>query len=132
LSVFNNTAYVSPAAPTNVGDYILQGCYKEATTGRLLSASSYSNSTGMTVESCVAFCQASGTKGVYAGVEYAQECYCAASLPTTAVQTSLSSCNMLCKGNNKEYCGGPSLLDVYMYKVPGSKAKRGKKNRIQE
>jgi len=132
LSVFNNTAYVSPTAPTNSGNYILQGCYQEASAGRLLSGPSTTNSTGMTVEMCTSYCQAQGTNGVYAGVEYAQECYCGASLPSTAVQTSLGSCNMLCKGNTKEYCGGSGLLDVYLYKAPGSKSKRDRKMRIEQ
>lgn len=48
------------------------GCYTEATTGRALSAKSYSDSTGMTVDGCLAFC--SGYK--YAGVEYGQEVRC--------------------------------------------------------
>lgn len=132
LSVFNNTAFVAPAAPTNSGNYILQGCYHEASTGRLLSGPSTTNSTGMTVEMCTTYCQAQGTNGVYAGVEYAQECYCGASLPSTAVQESLGSCNMLCKGNAKEYCGGSLLLDVYLYKAPSSKSRRERKMRIEE
>lgn len=123
LSVFNNTAYVSPVAPTNSGNYVLQGCYQEASAGRLLSGASFSNTTGMTVEMCTTYCQAQGTSGVYAGVEYSQECYCSSSLPSTATSVSLSSCNMLCKGNSKEYCGGSSLLDVYMYTAPSSSGK---------
>jgi len=49
--------------------YTSIGCYTEATTGRALSAKSYSDSTEMTVEICLAFC--SGYE--YAGVEYGQE-----------------------------------------------------------
>ena len=52
----------------------------------------------------------------YAGVEYARECYCAASLSNTAtLASSAGSCNMLCTGNSKEYCGGSSVLNVYAY-----------------
>lgn len=52
----------------------------------------------------------------YAGVEYARECYCAASLPSSAsLASSAGSCNMLCTGNSKEYCGGSSVLNVYAY-----------------
>jgi len=75
VSVFNNTAYVYPSSPQTVGNYSYLGCYHEATAGRLLSGPSYSNSTGMTVESCTSFCQANLPNGAYAGVEYAQECY---------------------------------------------------------
>lgn len=114
LSVFNNTAYVYPSAPPRVGNYALQGCYKEATVGRLFPGPMYTNSTGMTLESCTTFCAAQGANGVYAAVEYSQECYCGATLPASAVNATLSSCNMLCKGNNKEYCGAGGFLDVYM------------------
>jgi hypothetical protein len=87
----------------------------------------------MTVESCTSFCLAQGSSGVYAGLEYAQECYCAASLPSTATLASSGSCNMLCKGNGKEYCGGNSLLDVYLYTASSSKSKREKirKSRVE-
>ena len=52
----------------------------------------------------------------FAGVEYAQECYCASALPKTATMaSSAGSCNMLCTGNSKEYCGGSNLLNVYAY-----------------
>lgn len=50
-----------------------QGCYIDNTNGvRALSGASYANSTGMSQESCIAFCAQSGYN--YAGVEYAQEC----------------------------------------------------------
>ena len=41
---------------------------------RTLSAASYANATGMTVESCVSFCSTGSNSYVYAGVEYADEC----------------------------------------------------------
>lgn len=50
-----------------------------------------------------------------AGVEYAQECYCAASMPANATKVAESSCGMLCKGNRKEYCGGSGALAVYVF-----------------
>ena len=117
-----------------VNSYVYQGCYHEGTTGRLLSGPSYSNSTGMTVESCTSFCQANMLNGVYAGVEYGQECYCAASLPTGAVLESdvgHSTCNMLCKGNDKEYCGAGGLLNVYKYQATSSTAKKVRKTKFR-
>lgn len=131
LSVFNNTAYTSPTSPTNSGNYVLQGCYQELNGGRLLSGASYSNTTGMTVETCTSFCQAQGTSGVYAGVEYSQECYCSSSLPSTATSVSSGSCNMLCTGNNKEYCGGSGLLDVYLYKAPSTSTGKSKRSKLR-
>lgn len=71
----------------------------------------------MTVESCVNFCAAAGSS--YAGLEYGRECYCAASIPSTAQTTEAGKCNKLCSGNNREFCGGVSAVDVYR-NTPGS------------
>ena len=121
ISVYNLTTYVPPTTVKSVGTYVSQGCYLEATTGRLLSGPSYTNKTGMTVESCVAFCAGQKIPLAYAGVEYAQECYCAASLPATAVMTDASSCNMLCTGNKKEFCGAGKHLNI-LYNDPSAVA----------
>lgn len=111
LSVYNLTTYVPPTTVKQVGTYLSQGCYNEAANGRVLSGASYTNATAMTVESCVNFCNAKGSD--YAGIEYAQECYCADSLPSTATTADPSKCNMLCSGNSNEFCGAASFLNVY-------------------
>ena len=117
LSIYNSTSYVPPTTVKQVGTYVSIGCYNEASQGRILSGASYVNATGMTVESCVNYCSAAGA--TYAGVEYAQECYCGSSLPSTATTADASNCNMLCTGNKKEFCGSGGHLDVYQ-NSPGS------------
>jgi hypothetical protein len=129
LSIFNNTAYVFPGNPKLVGGFTYLGCYQEATIGRLLSGVSYTDTNAMTVESCTAFCKANLPTGGYAGVEYASQCYCGATLSQTAVVEPASSCDMLCVGNDKEYCGGSSLLNVYEYQAPAAKKLRDLKAR---
>jgi len=111
LSVYNSTTYIPPTTVKQVGSYVSKGCYAEATTGRLLTGSSYSNSTGMTVETCISFCKNAGAN--YAGLEYARECFCANSLPSTATTLAASQCNMLCTGNRREFCGSSARLNVY-------------------
>lgn len=64
-----NYATTGLAVSPGNDQYSSIGCYTEATTGRALSTKSYTDSTGMTVDTCLAFC--SGYK--YAGVEYGQE-----------------------------------------------------------
>ena len=149
LNLFNNTAYVYPGNPPVVNSYVYQGCYHEPANGRLLSSFSYSDSVNMTVESCTSFCQAKIPAGGYAGVEYGAQvsqilsckdkmcivltiiqCYCAATLPTTGTLEPNSTCNMLCSGNNKEYCGGSSLLNVYEYQAPPTRRSRAKKAKL--
>ena len=115
LSLYNLTTYQPPETVAQVGFYVELGCYNEVQNGRLLSGPSYSNATGMTVESCVQFCQAQSPMMELAGVEYAQECYCAGSLPSSAAVASKASCSMVCSGNRKEFCGGSSVLNVYEY-----------------
>ncbi|KAL8688550.1 MAG: hypothetical protein Q9218_005568, partial [Villophora microphyllina] len=123
ISVWNLTTYVPPTTVKQVGTYVSQGCYPEPAKGRLLTGSSYTNKTGMTVESCVNYCSAAGAN--YAGLEYASQCYCGNSLATGATKAAdQSSCNMLCTGNNKEFCGAGSLLNVYL-NTPGSVSSDG-------
>ena len=91
-----------------------KGCYNEVQ-GRLLSGPSYVNATGMSVESCVAFCSSASPSLPYAGVEYGQECYCAGTLPTAATSVDPAKCNMLCSGDKREFCGAGGFIGVYHY-----------------
>lgn len=111
LSVYNSTTYIPPTTVKQVGSYLSKGCYAEATIGRLLNGSSYSNSTGMTVETCVSFCKNAGAN--YAGLEYAKQCFCGNSLPSNATTLHARQCNMLCTGNRREFCGASGKLNVY-------------------
>lgn len=70
LSVYNSTTYVPPSTVQTAGNYTFKGCFAEGSAGRLLNNGGYTNSTGMTVESCVSYCEASSH--AYAGVEYGQ------------------------------------------------------------
>ncbi|APA14815.1 hypothetical protein sscle_13g095850 [Sclerotinia sclerotiorum 1980 UF-70] len=131
ISVFYNpTEYVAgtdpalygPKTVSSVGNYNYLGCYSEGTNGRALAGSSpQAPPTGFTIELCAAGC-----KGfTYFGMEYANECYCGnligvGSVNQTSGNPSVNGCSMLCKGNAKEYCGGPGRLDVYMLNTASS------------
>jgi len=111
LSVYNYTAYVPPQLVPTVGTYKLQGCYGEPSGKRALPSYSFVNATSMSAELCVTGCQ---TKGyTWAGMEYGQECWCANALDANAPKLANSQCNMLCPGNQREYCGAGSKLAVY-------------------
>lgn len=79
LSVFYDpTKYTAGADPSlygpqivkSVGNYLYQGCYSEATTGRALSASTpQAPAAGFTIESCVAACE----DYTYAAMEYSNQ-----------------------------------------------------------
>lgn len=102
------------------GIYNYVGCYSEATQGRALTGNApQAPATGFTIELCQAAC--SGF--TYFGMEYSNECYCGNTINAgSAVQASsdpaVNNCNMLCTGNQTEYCGGPGRLN--MYAVNGS------------
>jgi hypothetical protein len=113
LSVFNLTTYTPTATVQRVGNYSYMNCYDEAINARLLTGASYTNRTGMTVESCVAYCASQPTSMPYAGVEDGNQCFCGTTLPTSAIVASNGSCNSVCSGNNLEFCGGPALLNIY-------------------
>ncbi|KIJ67360.1 copper radical oxidase [Hydnomerulius pinastri MD-312] len=80
---------------------------------RTLSSAAYTNTTGMTVESCINFCSTGTNSYIYAGVEYAQECYCGNTFAAGATNVSSSDCNMPCTGNSSEYCGAGNRLNVF-------------------
>ncbi|MCJ1478593.1 hypothetical protein MMC13_007274 [Lambiella insularis] len=109
LSLWNNTAYKPVQTVAAVGSYVSQGCYAEGKSARALASAGYSNSS-VTVESCVAFCQ--GKKYKWAGVEYAQECYCGTGISNGGAPAS-GGCDMACVGNRYESCGGTGHLNVY-------------------
>lgn len=58
----------------------------------------------MTGAMCTAFCNNKGY--VYGATEYAQECYCGNKLSASVSLQNDTSCDMGCKGNSSEACGG--------------------------
>ncbi|EJT97083.1 WSC-domain-containing protein [Dacryopinax primogenitus] len=63
----------------------------------------------MTVEACVDICATNGF--TYAGLEWAQECWCGNTLDTTRL--GQYACDMPCQGDPSEFCGASSRLAVY-------------------
>lgn len=82
MQIWNDTSYSGPpikgipvAGTTTMSlpagaNATYQGCFVEGVGARALGGSSYSNSTGMTLESCAAFCT-TGNYGLF-GTEYSQ------------------------------------------------------------
>ncbi|KAH0611674.1 uncharacterized protein H6S33_010939 [Morchella sextelata] len=114
LSVYNNTdigAAREPAVIAGAGGYVSAGCYAEGVGERALAGAATAAS-GMTVETCVAFCKEG--KYSYAGVEYGTECYCGNGLAATAVKLGQEKCGMGCGGDMYAFCGGAGSLNVYV------------------
>ena len=118
LSVYNNTALISPREPgvvPKVGVYAHIGCYAEGTSGRALTGAVTISGTNMTVPFCISFCQAATVAGFkYAGIEYGVECYCGEKIENGAVKLGKGiGCDMTCPGDKLTYCGGAVSLNVY-------------------
>lgn len=119
VSLYNNTnvgasqTVPDGAGPTGPAAGIYQGCASEIPNGqRALTGPSKVDVNGMTLEICGAFCFSQGF--ALAGTEYMQECYCGDSLLNGGqMLAENSTCNMLCKGNNGEICGGSWRLSVF-------------------
>jgi hypothetical protein len=112
LSVYNNTAYIQPSFVPSVGSFNLKGCYSDSTAARGLNSYTWTSSTSMTVEACLAVCI--GQKYVYAGLEVGGECFCGNTIAATSTLQTLAGCEgSFCNGNQTEFCGGPDVLLVY-------------------
>lgn len=124
LTVWKNSAYTPVQNPATINGYANQGCYTEASNNqRALSAKSYT-SNKLTVETCITYCGSFSPPYSLAGVEFSTQCFCGNSLAAGAVSTDASQCNMLCGGNNLEYCGGSSRLNVYQVPAKSSRIRR--------
>ncbi|KAJ7202648.1 glyoxal oxidase N-terminus-domain-containing protein [Mycena pura] len=101
--------------PTKLpGNWTSKGCFTDNTNGagRSLTGASFTDTTAMTVESCISFCDAKNF--ILAGVEFAVRTpHCDNFLENGAVTAPLTDCNMACKGNAAETCGAGNRLNVF-------------------
>jgi hypothetical protein len=96
----------TPSAPAIQLNY--QGCFTEPSGARALAPAEL-KSDDMTIESCATFCN----PYQFFGLEYGRECYCGNKRNTNSVSTSASDCNMPCKGDSAQTCGGGQRLSLY-------------------
>ncbi|CAF1442162.1 unnamed protein product [Rotaria sordida] len=88
------------------------GCYADFyPTSRAMSNASRT-STSNTPSTCAAYCTSLGIP--YSGTEYANECYCSITAPTTVS----TACTMACAGNSTEICGGANAISVVYTTIP--------------
>ncbi|KAH9485989.1 WSC domain-containing protein [Psilocybe cubensis] len=106
INIFQST----PAPPLPSG-WEAVGCFSDSTDSRTLRVASFTDVTGMTIESCLEFCTPAGYK--YAGLEFARECYCDNVIESPGAPIAASSCSTLCTGSGVEICGGSNALSVF-------------------
>lgn len=114
LSLFYSSDPTKYNGPPKIVDgnanYTYYGCVGEPQNGRALSTSTANS--GMTIPQCLSWAASKGYK--YAGVEYSAECWGGNTLSSGATNKTNATCSMFCGGNQRTYCGGPSLLTLYI------------------
>jgi len=93
------------------GEWIDASCFSDSLSSPTLTSIAYSDSTGMTVEACVFFCNVNYES--FAGLKNGQDCHCGNVTTETAKPISSSACNSPCVGNPSETCGGSDSLSLY-------------------
>ncbi|KAF1993791.1 WSC-domain-containing protein [Amniculicola lignicola CBS 123094] len=132
ISVYSD-ATPGPFVNPGVNGYTYSGCYSDSWDTRTLFGPFpvAGGADHMTVAECTAACNALGYS--VAGLEYSGECWCGNSIESWAQlfdeteSPDVSGCNMLCKGNLTEYCGGSWKLSIYS-KTPANKMQHGPAN----
>ncbi|KAI7498899.1 WSC-domain-containing protein [Hortaea werneckii] len=114
MSLYNVSDFRGPEAKPSVGKYATQRCLTDpANEGRALQGN-YTSRPDMTIEHCVKFCL--GSFYHYAGVEFGHECFCGNEIVTSTGATAID-CDVtqviLCPGNNYQFCGGRSFMNLY-------------------
>jgi len=106
-----SSTLTSPTALVPYNGWTSKGCYVDSVAARVLpvAMSTAGGPAVMTVQVCLDACHAANYP--FTGFEYSEECYCSNNIPPQ-VDTD-GRCNMVCKGNPNNYCGGSDGLNVY-------------------
>ncbi|KAI7652069.1 WSC-domain-containing protein [Hortaea werneckii] len=114
ISLYNVSDFKGPEAKPSVGKYATQRCLTDPANGGRALQGNYTSRPDMTIEHCVKFCL--GSFYHYAGVEFGHECFCGNEIKTSTGATAID-CDvtqvMLCPGNNYQFCGGRSFMNLY-------------------
>ena len=95
------------------------GCRKDNVAGRTLNVDAYTSVQNMTVDACIAHCDALGH--TMAGLEYARECYCGSTFVNGGgALLASTACDMACTGDEATVCGGPDALTVFEKMAAGT------------
>ncbi|EXJ91928.1 hypothetical protein A1O3_00478 [Capronia epimyces CBS 606.96] len=110
-STTTSTTSASPTStPTpSISGATYMGCYSDNTGGRTLA--SRTTDANMTLELCAQTAQAANHK--YFGLEYAGECWAGDTMAATAAPITEAKCNMKCKGDTTQLCGGSNALTMF-------------------
>ncbi|KAF7359862.1 hypothetical protein MVEN_00711600 [Mycena venus] len=128
LTVYNYTGTDLPAPPVGGGGggatggataiatdlpspWAYVGCFVDGATGRVLTTQILPDNANLTMESCVASCDA--LNFTIAGGEFSIQCFCGNELIEGAAPAPESDCNLACGGNSTQACGNGNRLSIY-------------------
>ncbi|PNY26949.1 Uncharacterized protein TCAP_03134 [Tolypocladium capitatum] len=115
LSVWQDPAFSKGPKDVTINDYKSVGCYTDnSSKGRTLSWPANLDAAALTTNGCLAACEKGGFP--FAGTEYGGECWCGVVLANNTAKVDDKECNMPCKGDAKNSCGGSSRLSLYVAK----------------
>ncbi|CAF1093485.1 unnamed protein product [Rotaria sp. Silwood1] len=106
------TTTTSSTASSATSSSIVVGCYADFYPSSRAMSDASTTSTSNTPATCAAFCTSLGIP--YSGTEYANECYCSTTSPTTVS----TACTMACTGDSTQICGGANALSVVYTTIP--------------
>ncbi|PVF98143.1 WSC-domain-containing protein [Serendipita vermifera] len=121
INIYVKDNYPYTVGPASVlpsyNGYDVTQCWQDPSSNRLLKQGPATSIPydQMTVQKCIDGCAAAGFSS--AGVEYGGECYCDNVTYPPGQSQPISECNMGCKGDGSEICGGPNRILIY-YKNP--------------
>ncbi|KAH7118765.1 WSC domain-containing protein [Dendryphion nanum] len=98
-----------PPCPYPYTPFVYSGCFADARSARTLSYGPGVDYGTSTIETCTAACKGNGFK--YAGLEYYGECFCGSTIAGSTAPEA--DCNLPCKGNQNQTCGGFDRLSIY-------------------
>ncbi|THH31673.1 hypothetical protein EUX98_g2514 [Antrodiella citrinella] len=101
-----------PETIPSVGLWDSLGCYNDTAAARTLSVGAAVTG-NFSVETCTNTCFNLGYP--LSGMEFADECYCDTAFRNGGAPALLTDCDMPCRDNQSEFCGGPNRLNVYNF-----------------
>jgi hypothetical protein len=114
--MMNSVAYIKSASVTTLkadtSKSTVVGCYADFFPASRAMPDASTTSTSNTPSTCAAYCSSLGIP--YSGTQYANECYCSKTAPTT----KSTGCTMPCAGDSTKICGGANALSVVHTNIP--------------
>ena len=108
-SASTTTTAPVPTSTDETSEWARLGCAVDSF-DRILTGWSNLAYPGLSVDKCLAECEAKGF--IYGGVQGGTECFCGAK-PSRAYQYNPNNCDVPCPGDNTETCGGGWGLELY-------------------